>query len=141
MATYDELFGNKNSGPKRPQSPKWNEVGDVFVGVISGEPELVDNRFGGKQNYMVKTEEGWKKKLEGEFDTGLDHFKIVDIAIPVTGQDGNPYTMFFGRNDDSLKDAMQDSGLPLAEGVTIAKKFIRLKGKQKVYAVKLAKAE
>ena len=143
MATFDDLFGNKNSGPRRPAQPKWVNPGDVFTGVISGEPELVDELDWDtkKPKYMVKTGQGnsgWQVKAEGSFDESLDSFKLQQIAVPVTLLDGTESTWYFSKKDTYLKDAMQESGLPIAEGVTISRKFLRKDGMRKVMPVKLA---
>lgn len=142
MATYDDLFGNKNSGPKRAPSPKWNEPGDTHVGVVKDEPYLIDDiDFASKKKkYVVKTgggKNGWEAKLEGEFDTSLDHFMTQTIVVPVTLQSGDDATFYFPKNDEFLKDAMADSGIELVPGVTIGKKFLRKEGSRKKYSVKL----
>lgn len=139
MATFDDLFGNKNSGPKRPPAPKWNEPGDTHVGVISDEPYLIPDLDWGtkKQKFMVQTGEGWKLKLDGEFEKSDHHFVIEQIVVPVTLKDGTEATFYFAKNDEALKDAMADTGIDLVPGVTIGKKFVRLDGKRKKYSVKL----
>lgn len=144
MATYDELFGNKNSGDRRPKPPKWNAPGDSHVGVITGEPEIIDalSYPDFKKLFMVKTsnpknKSEWERAKEGEFDTSLEHFAMKEIAVPVTLQDGTPATFYFPQNDEALKDAMQESGVPLIEGTTIGRKFLRKEGSRRKWSVKL----
>lgn len=139
MATYDELFGSKNSGPKRAPSPKWDTPGDTHVGIISAEPYLIDDVDwqSKKAKFMVQTDEGWKMKLSGDFDTTLNHFPIETIVVPVTLQNGDEATFYFQKNDEALKDAMADSGIELVPGVTLGKKFLRKDGARKKYSVKL----
>ena len=146
MATYDELFGKKSSGPKRPPQPKWENEGDSHVGVVSGEPQSVPQRDfeASKDKYMVKTgggKNGWEVKNEGDFNTELDNFALTQIALPVT-IDGVENTIYFtGQREDALKDAMQDTGIPLVPGTTIGIKFLRRDGKRKIWSVKLVAAK
>lgn len=139
MATYDELFGSKSNGPRRAPSPKWNEPGDTHAGVVKEEPYLIDDVDWKtkKAKYLVKTDAGWKAKLEGEFDKSDDHFPLQTIVVPVTLQNGDDATFYFPKNDEFLKDAMADSGIELVPGVTIGKKFLRKDGSRKKYSVKL----
>lgn len=146
MATLDDLFGNKSSGPKGPRSANgmFQNPGDAVVGVITAEPDVVpetdfDTR---KPKFMVKTDEGWKPRKEGEFDTSLDHFALTQIRVVVALADGEEVTHYIGgQKRDALKLAMQDSGLPLDIGTTLAIKFVGKKGNAKQFAVKLAKSE
>jgi hypothetical protein len=146
MATYDEMFGKQGAdrGPKRPPAPKWLNVGDTHTGVITGEPVRVpDFDFASKKDkYMVKTgggKKGWEMKVDGAFDKELEHFALEQFAIPVKLTDGTDVTFYYNSNDQELKDAMADSGLPVAEGTTISKKFLRLDGRKKITKTKLAK--
>ena len=148
FGTYDDLFGKKESTPRRPSQPKWENPGDTHTGVISGEPELVDemafdtNGRPTAPKFMVKTGEGksgWQVKAKGAFDEELDNFPLKQIAIPVLLSDGTPSTWYFSTKDEKLKDAMQETGLPIAEGVTIARRLLRLDGRKKVWSVKLAR--
>ena len=146
MATFDEMFGNKGAdrGPKRAPQPKWVNEGDVHTGVITGEPERVPDFDWGtkKDKYMVKTgggKKGWEMKLDGQFDTELEYFALEQFAIPVKLTSGVDATFYYNTNDQELKDAMADEGLPIAPGVTISKKYIRKDGSKKITKTKLAK--
>ncbi len=144
MATLDDLFGNKNSGPKGPKSANGMFVnpGDTVVGVITAEPDVVpETDYDSKKpKFMVKTDEGWKPRKEGEFDTSLDHFALTQIRVVVALESGEEVTHYIGgQKRDALKLAMQESELPLDIGTTLAIKFVALKGRQKQFAVKLAK--
>lgn len=150
MATFDDLFGKKNSDtPRTPSSPKW-EAGVVHQGVITGEPFFIDEVFWdnarnrpGKAKYMVETGEGggsgWQVKAEGDFDESLPNFKLQQIGVPVKLEDGTDVTFKYKKNEDELKNAMQESDLPIAEGITIGRKCLRMEGKRAITVTKLAK--
>lgn len=144
MATYDELFGKKNES-FGPSQPKWENVGDTHVGVISGEPTLVPQRdFTARADkFMVKTgggKKGWEAKNKGDFDESLEHFALMQISVPVE-IDGKAHVILFtGQREDALKDAMQEDGVPLSEGTTLGVKLLRLEGKKRIWSVKLVAA-
>ena len=144
MATMDDLFGTP--GQKSAPTPKWNEVGDTHSGVVTEEPSIVDERDwkSKKAKFFVKTgggPKGWELKLEGDFDTNLQHNKCTQIKVPVKLANGEDATFYFsGQKRDALKDAMQESGEALVVGVTIAVRLVEMRGQKKVYAVKMKTA-
>jgi hypothetical protein len=148
MATYEQLFGPKANPnrPKRAPAAQWNTVGDVHTGVISGEPiKVPDFDFQSKRDkYMVKTDDPsrkspWQVLTEGSFDKELEHFLIEQIAIPVKLVDGTDTTWYYRSKDQELMDAMAEDGLPIEEGITISRKFLRKDGQKKIMKTKLAK--
>jgi len=145
VATYEELFGKKSGGNFGPSQPKWDEPGDKHVGVMTGEPTEVPQRdFTAKADkFMVKTgggQKGWEPKNEGDFDKELDHFALTQLSVPVD-IDGQAHVILFtGQREEALKDEMKETGISLVAGTTVGVKFLRLKGKQKIYSVKLVAA-
>lgn len=135
MATYDELFNRKTV-----KYPKWENAGDVVVGIQNGPVDPVNHQIHYKTKrplYLVKVgvksdgNDQWESREEGTFDWNLDNFALTQIRVPVIVQvkgDEN-YESFFDFPDrspraDSLKVAMMDSGLPLIHGTAIAIKLI-----------------
>lgn len=137
----DDLFGAKNA----PQ-PKWLNVGDTHVGVITREPSVMQEQdWQTKQKkFFVEVDGKWKVLTEGEIPEGANAQPVNQIVIPVTLKDGSAATFYMnGQKKEALKDAMQETGIPLEVGTTVGVKYLRdEKGKgpipKKIYAVKLA---
>lgn len=147
VATIDELFGGPSgTGEKKPPYYPLNNKGDALVGVIVGEPEMVQT-YGyqtNKKKFFVKDETGkWSLKLEGEFDASLEHSPVKKIVVVVRDADGKEWRIDFNTKQEreALKDEMQATGLPLVEGVTIGKKVADRQGNNKTVVVKLKAAE
>lgn len=147
MATLDDLFGKKDSKYNPSASKKLQNEGDQLVGVIVTEPEVTpETQFKTfKPKFLVQVNEGEKYKplAEGEFDPAEveNYFALTQIEFDIKTADGEVFThRIKGDEKNQLKEAMQDSGLPLAVGVTFAAKVLEVKGNQRKKKFKLVEA-
>lgn len=145
MANFSDLFGTGGRAP----AVKFDSPGDEVIGVISDEPIVEQETDWATKapKFMVKNGEKWGPALEGEFDKAEhDHFPLMKIVLPITKIDGSEATIHFaGGRKDALKAAMEETGLPVEAGVTVAVRFERSErtargGNKKIYTVKLARA-
>jgi len=156
VATFDELFGKKESGAYL----KWNEVGDAFAMEVTGEPDPRSPQKdwqSGKTKHMVQVNDGdkWAVKTEGEFDGDAvyKHFPLTQIAVPVrvyqkstkSGkvEDFEAFDTVWELTKemtDKLKEEMAETGIPLEKGTKVNVKFL-IDGKPRKFSVKMKAAE
>lgn len=156
MATFNDLFGKNESGAYL----KWNEVGDAFAMVVTGEPDARSPQVDWqtkKTKHMVQVSDGdkWAVKLNGDFDPDSvhKHFPLTQIAVPVrvyqkTTKAGKVEDFeefettweLTKEMTDKLKEEMAETSLPLEKGVKVQVKFL-IDGKPRKFSVKLKPAE
>ena len=123
MATLDDLFGGTQYD-KRPNPPKFPNVGDFHDVVVTKEPYREQQKeVGGSWEplWLEKQKNGkWKKKVESELIDGLERSKIMQIVIEgklhATGEDTILYIDSKVKKD-ALSAAMAET--PLSVGYAI----------------------
>ena len=117
----DDILGGTKAAP----SPKFLEVGDKVVGIITGTPKAMPVREfvkgkPGDQLYF----QGKKLVRQSDLNLQLPFDPVPQIMIPIKTQDGTELTLWMeGEKLKALRTAIREDGVRLAEGGMIAVEF------------------
>lgn len=130
-------------GGKSAPSPKFTNVGDKFVGQITGEPKAMPVRefLKGKPGEQLFFQ-GQKVVKQSDLNLQLPFNPVPQVMVPVTDRNGTEWTLWLeGEKLKALKLAIKNDGVGLAQGNMIAVEFSEEKDTGAPFPKKLYKVQ